>query len=143
MHYCKFIFRIPVLTLALLLALPALGGEPSDHNGAVPNCSPEKGEALFGKCTVCHNYDSSQTHGVVGPNLHDILDRPVGKIAGYKFSSSMRKSNDIWTQEFLNTFLKEPMVVFPRTRMAFAGISNAEDRADLICFFSSNNAGSN
>ena len=124
--------RTTLCALAVVAALPVLS---SDGEGSL-ECSLDRGATLFTKCAVCHNNDNSQTHGVVGPNLYQLMDRPVGKIEGYKFSSVMRKSSNSWTVEHLDAFLKEPMVHYPRTRMAFAGISSAQDRADLICFLS-------
>lgn len=137
------LFHTALCCLAFVFTLPALGDGLSNDARSLSNCAPERGKTLFNKCAVCHNYDRSQTHGVVGPNLYQTLDRPVGKIEGYKFSSAMRKSEDRWTVEFLDSFLKQPMAVYPRTRMAFAGISNAQDRADLICFLAANQINDN
>jgi len=119
--------RIAVTGMLFSAAMPALASD---------QCSLENGKTLYQKCAVCHTYDDSGAHGVVGPNLYRIVDRPVGKVKGYKFSSVMRKSSENWTIELLDAFLKQPMAVYPRTRMAFSGISKDQDRADLICYLS-------
>jgi len=138
MSHFLSVLQATIGLLAILFTLPALSAELEDNGDELSACSVDNGRALYSKCAVCHNYDRSQAHGVVGPNLYQIVGRQVGKIEGYKFSSSMRKSTDTWSVELLDEFLKAPMAVYPRTRMAFAGLGNPQDRADLICFMAKN-----
>ena len=42
--------------------------------------------------------------------------------------------NKVWNAETLDGFLISPMKYIPGTRMPFAGIPNAQDRADLIAY---------
>ena len=101
--------------------------------GGSENCDPDNGQKIFQNCSVCHTNDDSGQHGTVGPNLYDTLGRAVGKEPGYKFSSALRKSGDIWTYEHLDAFLENPMAIYPRTRMAYAGLKKEKDRRDVIC----------
>lgn len=132
-----------ICCLALAFSMPGLSDNHSTDSSKLSNCNRDRGETLFKKCAVCHTNDSAGEHGVVAPNLYRIVDRPVGKIEGYKFSSVMRKSKDSWTVDLLDDFLKQPMAIYPRTRMAFSGISKDQDRTDLICFLSTNQTTNN
>ncbi len=91
----------------------------------------ERGEQILIKCLVCHTVGKGDAHAA-GPNLFRLMNRPVGKVEGYKFSRSLRKSDAIWTPELLDRFLTAPADTFPRNRMAFAGLKNEADRAALI-----------
>ena len=91
----------------------------------------ERGESILNKCLVCHTVSKGDAHAA-GPNLFGLMNRPVGKVAGYKFSRALRKSNALWTPELLGKFLTAPADVFPRNRMAFAGLKNESDREALL-----------
>ena len=132
------VLRCALAIFAFSFAFTVSSEEPSSNG-----CNLNQGEKLFKKCAICHTNDTSGKHGIVGPNLYNIANRPVGKVDGYKFSSSLRNSEDHWTVALLDSFLKRPMDVYPRTRMAFSGIKKAQDRADLICFLSRNNSTQN
>jgi cytochrome c len=101
----------------------------------VSECNIERGERIIQKCTACHTFDAKGAHGV-GPNLYHLLGRAVGQVDGFQFSSSLRKSGDIWSVELLDSFLESPMQVYPGTRMAFGGLKKSEDRSALICYLS-------
>ena len=101
--------------------------------GADQSCDMELGEKIFQKCVVCHSMSDDGVHSI-GPNLHGLLDRPVGKAEGFKFTRQLRKSEQSWSGEYLDAFLEAPMVVYPRTSMAFAGLKKAEDRTAVICY---------
>ena len=120
------IFTRALGLLAFTLAAAATAGGTA--------CDQAKGEKIFQNCAVCHTNDDSGAHGAVGPNLHGLLGRKVGQVPGYKFSSSLRKSGDIWSLEHMDKFLENPMAMYPRTRMAFAGLKKDQDRNDVICF---------
>ena len=40
----------------------------------------------------------------------------------------------VWTPEALEHYLENPKRFMPGTRMAFAGLRNIQDRADLIAY---------
>jgi len=100
---------------------------------ASENCDLENGRSVFQSCAVCHTNDDSGRHGAVGPNLNGVLNREVGSVSDYKFSSALKKSDEKWTPEHLHAFLESPMDVYPLTRMAFGGLKNDKDRRDVIC----------
>lgn len=125
----RFPARVAVACL-FILACRLSAGE-----GEQPvSCDITRGERIYQKCAVCHNLDAGGGHHLAGPNLHNILGRPVGKVPGFKFSRKLRKSEDTWTAELMDTFLESPLEVYPGIRMAFAGLKKEKDRADLICY---------
>src|SRR5262249_52782271 len=54
--------------------------------------------------------------------------------AGYTYSSAMKSKGGKWTFEELDQFLTHPQIYIPGTKMTFAGISNDQQRADVIAF---------
>ncbi len=44
------------------------------------------------------------------------------------------KSGETWDYETINTFLFKPKAAVPGTKMAFAGMPKAQDRADIIAW---------
>jgi cytochrome c len=96
----------------------------------------EAGEAVAKKCAACHNFVEG-AGSKVGPDLYNIVDRPIGSAEGFKYSAVMKAAHDEgkkWTYEHLSTFLKNPKTDMPGTAMGFAGIAKSEDRANLIAY---------
>jgi len=86
------------------------------------------------KCASCHNFAQGGPNGV-GPNLWGIVGAPHARVAGFNYSAANRALADKpWDYEALNAFLLRPSAAMPGTRMAFAGIGNAQQRADVIAF---------
>jgi cytochrome c len=46
----------------------------------------------------------------------------------------MKKSGITWDETNLNRFLENPLKTLPGTKMAYAGVKDAKDRADLIAY---------
>jgi len=102
---------------------------------------PAKGEAVFAKCTSCHTINQGGANGI-GPNLHGVVGEGIGQgVGGFAFSDALKSKGGNWTFELLNDWLKSPKAFAPGTKMTFAGLSKAEDRANLIVYL--NTQGSN
>lgn len=112
-------------------AAPAL--EPISPLLAAANA--DNGRALAGRlCASCHNFVQGGPNGV-GPNLYGIVGKGHAQVAGFNYSAANRALADKpWDYEALNAFLARPATAMPGTRMAFAGISNTGQRADVIAF---------
>ena len=98
------------------------------------------GEATFRKCAACHTINQGGANGV-GPNLWGSVGAPLANVAGYAFSDALRSKGGTWTFEALNDWLRSPRQFAPGTKMTFAGLSNPEERANLIAYM--NRQGSN
>jgi cytochrome c len=95
---------------------------------------PEEGQKLLKKCTACHSFDSGGPNKV-GPNLWNIVNKPIASADGFGYSASLEGMADkTWTYENLNGFLHKPKQWAEGTKMGFAGISKPEQRADLIAY---------
>jgi cytochrome c len=113
----------------------AAGGEAVEEGPAFAEvyaaADATKGEAVFKKCAACHKMDG--TDGT-GPHLNGVVDRARGSIAGFGYSEGMKSVADGWSPELLNTFLTNPKAAVKGTKMSFAGLPKAEDRANLIAY---------
>ena len=99
-----------------------------------------KGEQLFKKCTACHNVDQGGANAL-GPNLWGVVGAPHAMHAGFAYSDALKGKPGNWDFEALNLWLKSPKTYAPGTKMTFAGMSNPQERADLIAWL--NTHGSN
>jgi cytochrome c len=85
-------------------------------------------------CASCHSFTQGGNNGV-GPNLWGIVGANHARVAGFNYSAANRALADKpWGYEELNAFLLRPAAAMPGTRMAFAGLANTQQRADLIAF---------
>lgn len=104
----------------------------------VPAVEPsvEIGKMVFRRCVACHTIEAGGANGI-GPNLHNVVNRPVGSLAGFSYSGAMRAKGGVWDEATLDQYLEQPMKALPGTRMAFAGIIDAADRKSLILYLQS------
>jgi cytochrome c len=93
-----------------------------------------KGGIVFLQCKTCHELDKNK----IGPMLHGIVGRKAGTVAGYSYSDANKNSGITWTPEKLFQYLEKPARVVPGTKMTFAGLSDAQKRADVIAYLKAN-----
>ena len=120
---------------AVAVALAAFAGVTSAA-GAQPIGDAGAGEAVFGKCRGCHEVGDAARHKT-GPSLNGLFGRAAGKAEGFRYSEAMVRAGDkglVWHAQELDSFLERPRQIVPKTRMSFAGLSDAKDRADLIAY---------
>lgn len=98
--------------------------------------SVKRGQAAVRKCQSCHNFGEGEPNKQ-GPHLYDVVGRPEGSIADFAYSEGLLAHNaagDTWTYDNLNLFLTKPSAYVPGTKMNFAGIRTAEERADILSY---------
>ncbi|URW74999.1 cytochrome c family protein [Sphingomonas donggukensis] len=100
-----------------------------------------KGQASFAKCAACHTITQGGANGV-GPNLYATLGEAIaqGK-AGFAFSEALKAKGGKWDFDTMDAWLKSPRKFADGTKMTFAGLGNAEERANVIAYL--NAQGSN
>ncbi len=98
--------------------------------------SVENGQSLASRCTACHTFDAGGAHRV-GPNLHDIVGAPRAARDGFGYSEALAASGAEWSYDDLNAFLAGPAKYARGTKMNFAGLRKATDRADMIAYLRS------
>ncbi|MBB2971993.1 cytochrome c [Mesorhizobium sp. RMAD-H1] len=123
------------------LEQPSGGGE-QEAPKAVPiatllqTADPKKGEQVFKRCQACHTGEKGGPNKV-GPDLWDIVNRPIASHPGFSYSAGMKEfaqTAKTWTFEHLNGFLTSPKTYVKGTAMGFAGDKNDSERADLIAY---------
>ena len=95
-----------------------------------------KGEKIFKNlCAVCHNFNSHHT----GPNLKGAYGSDPASKEGFSYSGALEGlKGKTWKDGTLDKYLKSPADYAPGNAMAFAGIANAKDRADVIAYLKAN-----
>ncbi len=102
---------------------------------------PAKGEAVFAKCKACHTINQGGANGI-GPNLYGVMGQPIGKhVAGFAYSGDLAGKGGNWDFANMDAWLKSPKAFAAGTKMSFAGLGKAEDRANIIVWM--NQQGSN
>jgi cytochrome c len=93
-----------------------------------------KGQQVFNKCMACHNADKGGANQL-GPNLWGVIGLPIAEDrGGFAFSDALKKVGGTWNFDNLSKWLDSPKTFAPGTKMTFAGLSNPQDRADVIAF---------
>lgn len=110
-----------------LLLTAALAATPAMASG-----DPVKGKTVFARCSVCHTTVPGKN--LMGPSLAGIVGRKSATVAGFTYSAAMQKYGKNWDAATLDAFLSAPMKAVPGTRMVFAGIPKADERANLIAY---------
>ncbi|PCD04161.1 cytochrome c family protein [Sphingomonas spermidinifaciens] len=98
------------------------------------------GAEVFKKCASCHTINSGGAAGI-GPNLYGVLGKPHGHQAGFAYSDALKGIAGNWDFESMNKWLTSPRKYAPGTKMSFAGLSNPQERANVIAYL--NQQGSN
>lgn len=105
--------------------------------GLLASANAENGASVAKKCATCHTFESGGPNKI-GPNLYDVVNRTIASHEGFSYSSALQdKASETWTYEHLSAFIAKPKDWAPGTKMSFAGIKKAEDRADLILYLRS------
>lgn len=97
------------------------------------SADPAEGESFVRACASCHSFDQGGADRI-GPHLWGVLGRDKGGVEGFNYSSAMQAAEGEWTYEALDGFLHQPRNYLSGTSMSYAGIRDAEDRANVIAY---------
>jgi len=115
--------EVPAIPLSVLLA----------------SASVDRGVAAARKCQSCHNFGEGEPNKQ-GPNLYNIVGAPKAHLADFAYSDILlqqQAEGQVWSYDNLDAFLENPRNYAPGTKMAFAGIRSAEERADILAYLQS------
>ena len=101
--------------------------------------SAAEGAKVFTKCSACHSIAEGGANKI-GPALWGVLGRPAGSVPGYKYSKAMAEYGKNWSFEEMNSFLIKPKDWIKGTKMSFAGLKKANDRAAIILYMNENSS---
>ncbi len=134
-----------LVVFTTLVALSACGSKSDDQTAAGAPSTGSSTETLaatsapaaFSQCAVCHKVDEDGGNGV-GPNLHGVVGKKAGQIAGFAYSEGMKSSGLTWDEATLDAFLTNPRAMVATTRMSFAGQSDPAKRKEIIDWLKKN-----
>jgi cytochrome c len=120
----------------LLIATLALGAmlSPAAAQDAAA------GKDVFKKCAACHV--ATEAKNRVGPHLVGIVGRAAGSVDGFKYSEALAAKGAeglIWDEAAITAYMKDPKGFIPKNRMAFAGLKDDGDIANLIAYLKAPN----
>jgi cytochrome c len=102
----------------------------------------EAGQRSFNKCRACHQV-GPEAKNLVGPQLNDLFNRTAGGVEGYTYSEANKKSGIKWDEANFKTYITNPRAAMPGNKMAFAGITNETEIANLTAFLKQYGPGGN
>ncbi len=128
------------------IAIPELPGQAAAPAAAAPvaldpiapllaAANVDNGRTIAQRqCAACHSFNEGGRNAV-GPNLYGVVGAPHARAAGFGYSPAMQSLNaKPWTYDDLNAFLAAPARAIVGTRMAFAGLNQGAQRADVIAY---------
>ncbi|MDR6758500.1 cytochrome c [Mycoplana sp. BE70] len=119
--------RMVIVVAAISLATLSAGQSKAQDATA--------GEKVFAKCKVCHNVADDKNK--VGPSLKGVVGRTAGTHAGFKYSAPMieaGKNGLKWDDAKLAEYLTDPKAMIKGNKMAFPGLKNKDDTANVIAY---------
>lgn len=117
-------------------AAPGKAAEPFDAKQVVAllsKASADGGKDTFKRCLQCHTPEKGGPNRV-GPNLWGVVGRKAAQHAGFPYSDAMKTHSAEWTWQELATYLHDPRAAIPGNKMAFAGIKDNAELADLLAY---------
>lgn len=118
-------------SIAFMLAISAAGFAVSNAQAQ----DATAGEKVFTKCKACHVADQDQNR--VGPSLMNVIGRTAGTHPNFQYSQAMKDAGTnglVWNNDTLAQYLKDPRAMVKGTKMAFAGLKDDKDIADVIAY---------
>jgi cytochrome c len=101
--------------------------------GLLSKASTENGQDTFKRCLQCHTPEKGGPNRV-GPNLWGIVGRARASNAGFPYSDAMKSHPGNWTFEELAKYLHDPKADIPGNKMAFVGIKDNAELADVLVY---------
>lgn len=124
-------FSIPVEQDDRVATEPA-PAEKIDFDALMASADAGAGAGVYRRCSACHVLEAGANR--VGPYLHGVVGRDIAAVDGFNYSAALTGIDGVWDYEHLFAFIRNPREYAPGTAMAFAGIANVQEIADLIAY---------
>ena len=118
---------------AVLVSLPFVFVSTLD--GLAQEGDATAGAVVFKKCAVCHMADTDKNK--VGPSLNHVLGRKAGTHPDFKYSPAMLAAGEgglVWDEATLRDYLHDPRKKVKGTKMAFPGLKDEADIANVVAY---------
>ena len=116
------------------------GPAPAALDERLRQADAANGATLFGQCAACHSIGRSGVD-LDGPNLYGVVGSALAeRRPRYAYSAALRRAGGTWSLARLDAWLTNPAAFAPGTRMAFGGLADPRDRADVIAFLATQGA---
>lgn len=125
--------QTPLLTAATIGEQSILTANEFLSQAPYAAANLQDGENQARICTACHSMAKGGAN-MIGPKLYGFFGKQVGTVEGFGYSKAIESADFVWTPRVLDAWLVQPGRFLPGNRMSFAGVGNADDRADLIAF---------
>ena len=136
----KSAYQVASVTTVASTASAETSSENSESGNIMAlfaSTSAADGAKVFKKCLTCHSIGKGDPNKI-GPNIFGVLNRKAGSVSGYKYSKAMLAYGKVWSFEEMNGFLTKPKDWIKGTKMSFAGLKKAKDRASVILYMNEN-----
>lgn len=114
--------------LALIAFSTLLAGAAQAADDAVA------GKKVFAQCAACHSDKKDDKAKKMGPNLFGVVGRPIASVAGFAYGDGMKSHKGNWDDAALLAYIENPKKWEPKTKMAFAGVKDAQKRQNLVAY---------
>jgi cytochrome c len=91
------------------------------------------GEQTFRMCLPCHSVGEGAMNKL-GPVLNGVDGRKSGTFEAYNYSDAMKNAGITWNDATFKDYIQEPAAKVPGTKMAFAGLKDEKQIADLWAY---------
>ena len=133
----KSAYQVASVTTVASATSATESSESEDIMALFASTSAAEGAKVFKKCAACHSI-AEDGKNKIGPALWGVLGRKAGSLSDYKYSKAMAAYAKPWSFEEMNGFLIRPKDWIKGTKMSFAGLKNAKERAAVILYMNEN-----
>lgn len=128
----KLAYPIEFQTVAETADAAAAAPDMATLMAATTATSGEKRAAI---CKSCHSFEKGGANGA-GPNLWDVVGRPVASHPGFAYSGALKAAGGAWTLDRLDAYIKNSQEYVPGTAMV-QRFPKADHRAELLVYLAS------
>ena len=135
----KSVYQVDSLVAASSTTSSEVNLESEDIMAIFASVSASDGAKIFKKCAACHSIAQGGKNKI-GPALWGVIGRKAGSVSDYKYSKAMAAYAKPWSFEEMNGFLIKPKEWIKGTKMSFAGLKDAKERAAIILYMNTNSS---